>query len=58
MAIDFSEVEFESEEEPLVSTSHTREDDGEGSLRPQTLREYIGQERRKEIWRFLFRLQK
>lgn len=47
MAIDFSEVEFESEEEPLVSTSHTREDDGEGSLRPQTLREYIGQEKAK-----------
>ena len=47
MAIDFSEVEFEPEEEPLVSTSHTREDDGEGSLRPQTLREYIGQEKAK-----------
>lgn len=47
MAIDFSEVEFELEEETLVSTSHTREDDGEGSLRPQTLREYIGQEKAK-----------
>ncbi len=45
MAIDFSNTEFEAEglEEPLVTTSLTREDEGEYSLRPKTLREYIGQ---------------
>ncbi len=49
MAIDFSNPEFDPEslEEPLVTTSLTREDEGEGSLRPQTLREYIGQEKAK-----------
>ena len=49
MAIDFSNTEFEAEglEEPLVTTSLTREDENEGSLRPQTLREYIGQEKAK-----------
>ena len=47
MAIDFSNTEFEAEglEEPLVTT--TREDEGEYSLRPKTLREYIGQEKAK-----------
>ena len=36
MAIDFSNTEFEAEglEEPLVTTSLTREDAGEYSLRP------------------------
>ena len=49
MAIDFSNTEFENEPyEPLVTTSLTREDEGEYSLRPKTLREYIGQEKAKE----------
>ena len=49
MAIDFSNTEFEAEGlvEPLVTTSLTREDEGEYSLRPKTLREYIGQEKAK-----------
>ncbi len=49
MAIDFSNIEFDREEpgEPLVTTSLTREDEGEYSLRPKTLREYIGQEKAK-----------
>lgn len=49
MAIDFSNPEFDPEElsEPLVTTSLTREDEGEYSLRPRTLREYIGQEKAK-----------
>ena len=49
MAIDFSNTEFEAEglEEPLVTTSLTREDENEGSLRPRTPREYIGQEKAK-----------
>ena len=48
MAIDFSNTEFENEPyEPLVTTTLTREDEGEYSLRPKTLREYIGQEKAK-----------
>ena len=48
MSIDFSGGGFEAEElEPLVTTSLTREDEGEFSLRPKTLREYIGQEKAK-----------
>ena len=48
MAIDFSGTEYENEElEPLVTTSLTREDEGEYSLRPKTLRESIGQEKAK-----------
>ena len=49
MAIDFSNSEFDSEglEESLMTTSLTREDENEGSLRPRTLREYIGQEKAK-----------
>ena len=48
MAIDFSNTEFDNEAfEPLVTTSLTREDEGEYSLRPKTLREYIGQEKAK-----------
>ena len=35
-------------EEPLVTTSLTREDENEYSLRPKTLREYIGQEKAKD----------
>ncbi len=47
MSIDFSNNEPFIEEEPLVTTSFTREDEGEYSLRPKTLREYIGQEKAK-----------
>ena len=46
MSIDFSDTGFETEE-PLVATTLTREDESEGSLRPKTLREYIGQEKAK-----------
>ena len=46
MSIDFSDTGFETEE-PLVTTSLTREDENEGSLRPKTLHEYIGQEKAK-----------
>ena len=35
------------EEEPLVATTLTREDENEYSLRPKALREYIGQEKAK-----------
>ncbi len=35
------------EDAPLVTTSLTREDEGEYSLRPKLLREYIGQEKAK-----------
>ena len=45
MSIDFSK-NIETEE-PLVATTLTREDEGEYSLRPKTLREYIGQEKAK-----------
>ena len=40
MAIDFSNPDFDPQEleEPLVTTSLTREDENEGSLRPRTLR--------------------
>ena len=48
MSIDFSNQDFETEEfEPLVTTSLTAADEGEGSLRPRTLAEYIGQEKAK-----------
>ena len=48
MSIDFSGGGLDAEElEPLVTTSLTREDEGEYSLRPKTLREYIGQEKAK-----------
>ena len=46
MAIDFSNTGFELEE-PLVTTALTHEDENEGSLRPQTLTEYVGQEKAK-----------
>ena len=46
MSIDFSDTGFETEQ-PLVATTLTREDESEGSLRPKTLREYIGQEKAK-----------
>ena len=47
MSIDFSHNEPFVEEEPLVTTSLTREDESEYSLRPQRLKEYIGQEKAK-----------
>ena len=47
MSIDFSESGFETQE-PLVATSLLREDEGEYSLRPKTLSEYIGQVKAKE----------
>lgn len=46
MSIDFSEESFETQE-PLVTTSLTRDDENEGSLRPKTLNEYIGQQKAK-----------
>ena len=45
MSIDFSQ---EESREPLMSASLLGEDEGEGSLRPKRLREYIGQEKAKE----------
>ncbi len=47
MAIDFSNNDMYMEDTPLVTTSLTREDEGEYSLRPKTLKEYIGQEKAK-----------
>ena len=46
MSIAFSEDGFETEE-PLVTTSLTKDDENEGSLRPKTLNEYIGQQKAK-----------
>lgn len=45
MSIDFS---MEEENEPLMAPSLTPSDEGEGSLRPRTLTEYIGQKKAKE----------
>ena len=45
MSIDFGTDIYE---EPLVSKSFLPEDSGELSLRPDTLREYIGQQKAKE----------
>ena len=45
MSIDFGTDIYE---EPLVSKSFLPEDSGELSLRPHTLREYIGQQKAKE----------
>ncbi|MBE6949206.1 MAG: Holliday junction branch migration DNA helicase RuvB [Ruminococcaceae bacterium] len=48
MSIDFSDNNFEfTESTQLMNTSATAEDDGEYSLRPRTLTEYIGQEKAK-----------
>ena len=47
MSIDFSDYSGFEREEPLVTTSLTRDDENEGSLRPQTLNEYIGQQKAK-----------
>lgn len=45
MSIDFSQ---EESRQPLMTSSLLGEDEGEGSLRPKHLREYIGQEKAKE----------
>ena len=47
MSIDFSDNGGFETEEPLVTTSLTRDDENEGSLRPKTLADYIGQEKAK-----------
>ena len=47
MSIDFSDNGGFEAEAPLVTTSLTRDDEGEGSLRPKSLSEYIGQEKAK-----------
>lgn len=47
MSIDFSKNEPLVEEESLVSATLNREDANEYSLRPQRLKEYIGQEKAK-----------
>ena len=47
MAIEFQK-DFEEEEERIVTSSLTREDDAEASLRPRTLEEYVGQQKVKE----------
>ena len=47
VSIDFSQEDFETQQ-PLVTTSLLREDEGEYSLRPKALSEYIGQKKAKE----------
>lgn len=47
MSIDFSDEGLETEE-PIVTTSLLREDEGEYSLRPKALSEYIGQKKAKD----------
>lgn len=47
MSIDFSESGGFETEQPLVATSLLQEDEGEATLRPKTLVEYIGQEKAK-----------
>ena len=47
MSIDFSDNGGFETEAPLVTTSLTRDDEAEGSLRPKALTEYIGQEKAK-----------
>ena len=47
LSIDFSDSEGFETELPLVTNSLTQADEGEGSLRPKTLTEYIGQEKAK-----------
>ena len=46
MSIDYSDAEYRSE--PLVTSALTRADEGEVTLRPQRLGEYIGQKKAKE----------
>lgn len=48
MSIDFSNYDADEDVfSPLVTTSFTPGDDGEGSLRPKLLQEYVGQEKAK-----------
>ena len=47
MSIDFSDNGGFETQAPLVTTSLTQADEGEGSLRPKALSEYIGQEKAK-----------
>lgn len=48
MSIDFSDdIAFNDREENLLSTAVIRDDEGELSLRPHSLSEYIGQEKAK-----------
>lgn len=47
MSIDFSEESLEPKT-PIMTTSLLHEDEGEGSLRPKMLEEYIGQDKAKE----------
>ncbi len=45
-------IEFDNrEEERIVTSSLTRDDDTEGSLRPKSITEYIGQEKAKDLLR-------
>jgi len=46
--IDFSDEEKRDEDTGLLTTSLIGEDEAEGSLRPRTLAEYIGQEKAKK----------
>ena len=48
MSIDFSDNGDFVTEQPLVTSSLTREDEGENSLRPKRLSEYIGQTKAKD----------
>ncbi len=46
MSIDYSGII--GEEEPIITTAMIKEDENEGSLRPRTISEYIGQEKAKQ----------
>ena len=46
--IDYSKDTLDSSTDNIMSTKYIPEDDAEGSLRPRTLREYIGQEKAKQ----------
>lgn len=51
MSIDFSEgikVDYGEEERPILSSSLTKGDEGEVSLRPLSMDEYVGQKKAKE----------
>ncbi len=45
--IDYSKDTLDSSTDNIMSTKYTPEDEAEGSLRPRTLREYIGQDKAK-----------
>lgn len=48
MSIDFTDNRSFETQQPLVATSLLREDEGEQSLRPKSLGEYIGQQKAKD----------